>query len=133
MALRPCHLVLVVDDDPAARSALSALLQARGMDVSLACDADEALAALADGALPDAIVTDLSMPGRSGEELAALVRASPRCRGVGIVAMSASRRLLERLDGNADAKLLKPFDVPALLDALGAPRGRRPPDGDRRQ
>jgi two-component system chemotaxis response regulator CheY len=115
----------VVDDDAAARSALGALLEARGMAVTLACSADEAMAVLAGGELPDAIVTDLSMPGRSGGELAELVRATPGWRAVPIVAMSACSRSLERLDGNADAKLLKPFDVSALLEALGAAHAAR--------
>lgn len=117
--------MLVVDDDPATLSALGALLEARGLAVSLAPSADGAIACLADEPLPDAIVTDLDMPGRSGEELLAFVRSNPRWRSVPVVAMSACSRLLQELDGEADAKLGKPIDLGALMDALATARAAR--------
>ena len=120
-----CWLVLVVDDDPAALAALGALLEAKGLAVSLAENADGAIACLEDEPLPDAIVTDLDMPGRSGEEFLALVRANPRWRSLPVVAMSGCSRLLQGLDGGADAKLGKPIDPVALMDALATARAAR--------
>ncbi len=119
------RLVLVVDDDPAALLALGALLEAKGLAVALAASADGAIECLGDEPLPDAILTDLDMPGRSGDELLAVVRANPRWRSVPVVAMSGCSRLLQEKGGGADAKLGKPIDPVALMDALAAARAVR--------
>lgn len=87
-----CHVVLVVDDEQVVLDALCALLEASGFDVAGACSADAAMVLLADGLSPDVILTDLSMPGRNGEELADAVRAQARYRGTAIVAMSGCSR-----------------------------------------
>jgi len=112
------HLVLVVDDDLVVLDGLCALLRARGFEVAGACSADEAIALLDRGLQPDAILTDLNMPGQSGGELADSVRGRHDGHCPSIVAMSACRRSLEALDSRADAKLLKPFDLEGLLQAL---------------
>ena len=110
--------MLVVDDDPVILGALCSLLRTRGFEAPGACCADEALALLDHGLEPDAILTDLSMPGRSGEDLVDSVRARPRAGGMAIVAMSACRRTLEELRPRVEGRLLKPFGFPALLEAL---------------
>jgi DNA-binding NtrC family response regulator len=57
--------ILVVDDDSAAREGLSALLESWSYSASAAADGQAALKLCAKE-LPDAIVTDLMMPGMSG-------------------------------------------------------------------
>lgn len=110
--------MLVVDDDRIILEALCALLEAKGFEVASASCVDEAMA-IVDGVVrPDAVLTDLSMPGGDGEELATAIRGHPRCRDLPIVAMSACSRTLEHLEGKADAKLLKPFELATLLEAL---------------
>jgi DNA-binding response OmpR family regulator len=66
--------VLVVDDDPALRRALSVTLQRSGFDVTTAEDAAPAIAQ-AEVAQPDIIVVDYNMP-TCGIELVRSVRAS---------------------------------------------------------
>jgi two-component system response regulator HydG len=60
--------ILVVDDEPAARSGLEKLLKQSDFDVSTAADGEEALAAAAENA-PDVVVTDLKMPKMDGMAL----------------------------------------------------------------
>lgn len=55
--------VLVVDDDALLRELVSARLRAGGYDVIEAGTGEEAAAALAAGADPDVLVTDIAMPG----------------------------------------------------------------------
>lgn len=110
--------MLVVDDDPIILGGLCALLETRGFEATGACCADDAIALLDRGLEPDAILTDLSMPGRSGEELLDSVRARPRSSGTVTVAMSACRRSLDELRSPVDGRLLKPFGLSTLLDAL---------------
>jgi two-component system, NarL family, invasion response regulator UvrY len=61
--------VLLVDDHAVVRKGMKAILEdgLPGVAVSEAADGDQALAALAEP--PDAVVLDLSMPGRSGIDL----------------------------------------------------------------
>jgi DNA-binding NtrC family response regulator len=62
---RPRMTVLVVDDDPATREGLAALLQSWGYNTLDAADGKAALQGC-EKQLPDAIVTDLVMPGMTG-------------------------------------------------------------------
>src|SRR5687768_11141097 len=61
--------VLLVDDHAVVRKGMKAILEdgLPGVAVSEAADGDQALTALAEP--PDAVVLDLSMPGRSGIDL----------------------------------------------------------------
>ena len=59
--------VLIVDDDPATRDGLTALLENWGYSASSAEDGKTALK-LCEKELPHAIVTDLMMPGMNGIE-----------------------------------------------------------------
>src|SRR2546426_7322890 len=67
--------VLVVDDEPAIRLLLQAILSQEGHDVDTAADGVEALASV-QGQLPDVVLLDLAMPNMDGwhflEELRAL-------------------------------------------------------------
>jgi CheY-like chemotaxis protein len=65
--------VLVVDDDPDTLALLAEILAGAGYRVRTARDGAEALAAIAH-ARPDALVTDVRMPGLGGPDLAAALR-----------------------------------------------------------
>ena len=67
--------VLVVDDDASSRSALSALLDAEGFDVSAAEDGVEALESLAERSV-DIVITDYQMPRMDGLEPLRKIRES---------------------------------------------------------
>lgn len=110
--------VLVVDDDACVRKTLGLALEEIA-DVTLAHDAEAALAALA-GAPFDAVLTDFQMPGRSGLWLLAQVRAAyPTVRR-----LLMSGHFAREPDGEAvEAFLSKPFgmvDVRAALEELDA-------------
>jgi DNA-binding NtrC family response regulator len=77
--------VLVVDDDPSIREALTRTLGPE-MDVRAAESAERALAMLGEAA-PDVILSDVRMPGLDGLELLRLLRE--RAPAVDVVMMSA--------------------------------------------
>nr|WP_301290883.1 response regulator [Robbsia andropogonis] len=67
--------VLVVDDNTDAAAALSLLVECWGHDVRLAYDGDQAMR-MASGYSPDAVLLDIGLPGMSGYDVAASLRAS---------------------------------------------------------
>jgi CheY-like chemotaxis protein len=60
------------------------------------------------------------MPGRSGDELIDALRRVPATRETPVVAMSASRTQLTRLDGKAEVRLAKPFTLETLFAMLAS-------------
>jgi CheY-like chemotaxis protein len=65
--------LLVVDDDPDANAMLRIILSDRGATVQAASDVDEALR-LVDSLRPDALISDIGMPGKDGYDLIREVR-----------------------------------------------------------
>lgn len=108
-------LIAVIDDDALVRDAAASLIRALGYRTALYPSADAYLAEAPDD--PACVLTDLQMPGRSGLELHAALRA--RGSTVPVILMTAypSADLRTRA-GALDlvALLDKPVD-PALLDA----------------
>jgi DNA-binding NarL/FixJ family response regulator len=100
--------ILIVDDHPLTRDALSSLLGAGGFDVvGEAADGAEALE-LAHSLQPDLVLLDLSMPGLDG--LSALPRlraAAPGCEVVVLTASGTEDNLLAAIRGGAAGYLLK--------------------------
>ncbi|HUL60873.1 MAG TPA: response regulator, partial [Anaeromyxobacteraceae bacterium] len=106
--------VLVVDDDALARKMLSDTFQARGFDVVTAANGEEALRTLASEILSvDAVVTDVFMPGSSGEDLVRAVRHAGGETALPLVAVTAG------LDGAARARLVEAGADAILLKSLG--------------
>jgi two-component system response regulator DevR len=69
--------VLVVDDSPAVRARLVALVRdaAAGLELDQACNYAEALCR-ADSATPDLVILDLQLPGLGGVELLSRLKRS---------------------------------------------------------
>jgi two-component system response regulator AtoC len=104
--------LLIVDDEPAIRYALSELLGERGHEVLEAGSGEEALP-LVERA--DVVVTDLVMPGMDGLALLAAVRArAPRVPVLLLTARGTERTAVAALKGGAFDYLTKPFDVDEL-------------------
>ena len=119
--------VLVVDDEPALRALLADFLGRRGLAVREAADGLAMRAALA--AEPaDVVVLDVTMPGESGLDLLADLRA--RGDDVPVVLLTACDGLDDRLAGlgrGADDYVTKPFEPRELLARIRAVLRRAPP------
>jgi len=116
--------VLVVDDEPAVRFALSELLGDRGHDV---IDVGSGAAALAHLGEVDVVLTDLSMPGLDGLGLLREVRTrSPGLPVIMLTARGSERTAVEAMKAGAHDYLTKPFQVEevALAVARAAEAGQ---------
>ncbi len=117
--------VLVVEDEPAVRDGLVALLVQHGHVAVGVADAEAAFATLRREAV-DAIVTDLALPGRSGLDVARVAkRIQP---GTAVILVSAWPGRLEPevlRESGVDRVLDKPVDGPQLAGALNTLLARR--------
>ncbi len=110
--------VWVVDDDRSIRWVLCRALQSAGFQAIEFEDAERASAALADNE-PDAIVSDVRMPGRSGFDLLAELRE--RAPQVPVIITTAYPDLdsaVSAFQGGAFEHLPKPFDVDDAVDLV---------------
>jgi CheY-like chemotaxis protein len=114
--------ILVVDDDPALLENIAECLIAEGFEVSTARDGAAALLRLSEAPRPAVVIIDQRMPGMTGTELVALIRAQPALAGVRLVLVSGlpPSRLAGGSGGEADAVMEKPFGVDALIGAVRA-------------
>ena len=116
----PPATVMVVDDEPAVRSALERALRIERYDVRLASDGREALALIADRS-PDAIVLDVAMPDVDGLEVCRRLRAAgDRTPVLMLTARDAVDDRVAGLDAGADDYLVKPFALRELQARLRA-------------
>lgn len=95
---------------------LSARLSKRGYKVSTASDGHKALE-IAKKELPDVILLDVMMPGKSGWEVARALKQDPATNAVKIVMVSAIGEKTNEITApiyGADAHVDKPFEFEHL-------------------
>jgi two-component system, OmpR family, KDP operon response regulator KdpE len=111
--------ILVVDDEHSIRRAVGRALTARGYDVQLATDGEEALSMVA-AFQPDLVVLDLNLPALDGLSVCRQLRVwSP----VPILVLSVREDEADKvaaLDMGADDYLTKPFGIDELLARVRA-------------
>jgi CheY-like chemotaxis protein len=121
--------ILVVDDEPAVRRFVSDALRSSGYEVIGASTGREALTTIyGESHTPTLLLTDIEMPGMSGVELAARIRADrPGIRVILMTGREASAARARERAGLVEGVLLKPFGLAELLhaviDALAASPG----------
>lgn len=113
----PSKRLLIVDDEPSIRQAIAKYFRSLGHVVDIAGSGREATA-LAEHARYDAVMLDLRLPDRSGDEILADLRAleSPPGRVVFITGDTQSETARRILAGTGCTTVSKPF----LLDELAA-------------
>ena len=111
--------ILVVDDEPQLRRALSINLRARGYDVSLAGNGRQALAVAA-ASPPDLVVLDLGLPDLDGVEVIGGLRGWTSVPILVLSGRSDSTDKVAALDAGADDYVTKPFGMDELLARLRA-------------
>ncbi len=118
--------VLVVDDEPQIRKALSVNLAARGYDVDLAASGEEGLT-LAAANHPDLVLLDIGLPGIDGIEV---VRGLRGWSAVPIIMLSvrdSEGDKVRALDAGADDYVSKPFGMDEVLARMRAALRRHQP------
>ncbi|HET9879418.1 MAG TPA: ATP-binding protein [Candidatus Limnocylindria bacterium] len=108
------RLVLSIDDDPSVAPLLRKMLAEHGYHV-----VPSAAATAVDDARrlqPHAVILDILMPGRGGDEILAELKQDPETSGIPVIILSVVEPA--ELPSSADAHLAKPVRQEALLRAL---------------
>ncbi len=109
--------LLLVDDDEAFRTRLGRALTQRGFAVTLAASTEEALSLTHEA--PEFAVIDLRMPGKSGLELLAALKAQDaNTRVVMLTGYGSITTAVEATKRGAAVYLTKPVDADEVLRAL---------------
>jgi response regulator RpfG family c-di-GMP phosphodiesterase len=108
--------ILLVDDDPALRTLLKTTFEVADVAVVEAEDAAAARRKIR-SARPDVVVLDINMPGTTGLELCAELKAAPATRDIPIVLLTGSEGGTEAAakKAGANAFVRKPFSPLELL------------------
>ncbi|MGH8666685.1 MAG: response regulator transcription factor [Burkholderiales bacterium] len=117
--------VLLVEDDPMIGAGAQKGLRQDGFSVDWVRDGRAAAAALAANTF-DAVLLDLGLPGKSGDEVLKSIRRSGNDTPVLIV--TARDKVQDRiagLDSGADDYIVKPFDLDELAARIRAVHRRR--------
>lgn len=112
--------VLVVEDTLSELELISNYLRDSGYDVIIATDAKEALNQ-AVNQKPDAVVTDVVMPGMSGFELCRKLKKNPATEQMPVIICSSKNQEIDRLWGikqGAAVYVTKPFTKEQLVYAV---------------
>lgn len=115
--------IVLVDDNVDGANALRFLLEQEGHEVELCRDGQSGLA-LARQIRPDIVLVDIGMPGLSGYEVAASLRADPLLGRLVIIAITGGwKHDPERVAAaRFDHYLRKPVDFRALRQLIGTAR-----------
>ena len=113
--------VLLVDGDFRTAQRLAGMLRDDGFEVDVARDGAAAIARLARGPVPDALVSELKLSLADGAAVARFGRAQHP--GLRVVFVTRDPNLLAPglLAGAAPHVLTKPLDYAGLLEVLGGP------------
>jgi PAS domain S-box-containing protein len=125
VALDGLH-VLIVDDEPDARDVLQRVLSDCGATTASAANADDALRAI-EKRKPDAIVSDIGMPGKDGYELIRTIREQFDGKALPAIALTAFARAEDRrraLLSGFQAYIVKPVDPFEISVAIASLSGR---------
>ena len=114
--------ILVVEDDADIGELVVHSLEKAGHTAELVRDGGRALSSV-DAFLPDLILLDLMLPGLSGLEICAALRASPKTRAMPIIMLTARSEESDRIRGleiGADDYVTKPFSPNELVARVRA-------------
>ncbi len=115
-------IVVVIDDQPDMLDMLAAILRLPGYQVHTATDGPTGLD-LVQALHPQVIVSDVAMPGLSGLQVVARVKAEPALAAIPVILVSSDGLpgdVRRGLEAGAYAYLTKPVDPAQLLSTVQA-------------
>lgn len=119
--------MLVIEDTPANRKLISALLEQAGHTVQTASDAETGITLAAEGI--DLVLMDIHLPGMDGLAATRILKEDPRTRRIPVLAITALATESDKariLAAGCDAYIAKPIRYKELLSAVADTLNRKP-------
>ena len=116
------HRILIVEDELSISELIAINLTHAGYEVQQAFQTEEATLQMRD-ALPDLMILDWMLPGKSGVQFARELRANERTAGIPILMLTAKSEEADKiqgLDSGADDYMTKPFSTRELVARVNA-------------
>jgi two-component system response regulator RegX3 len=117
--------ILVVDDEPSYRDALSVALQREGFVVETAADGPEAISRF-EASRPALVLLDVMLPHMSGVDVCREIRARSQVPIIMVTARNAEIDAVVGLEVGADDYITKPFRLRELVARVRAALRRAP-------
>jgi DNA-binding response OmpR family regulator len=113
--------VMVVDDEPDIVKIVTIAMELANYEIAEAFSGEECIEILDKGYMPRLILLDIMMPGISGYETCAKIRANEKYKNVKIVMLTAKGQKGDAEEGlrvGADDYIIKPFDPYELIEQV---------------
>ncbi|MGE4297777.1 MAG: sigma-54-dependent transcriptional regulator [Desulfovibrionaceae bacterium] len=111
--------ILIVDDDQRLRESFQRLLTAEGHNVAMASSGETGIERVR-AERPDLVIMDVRMPGMDGLSAFKIMRdLEPDLQVIVMTAFGEADTAIEATKMGAFDFVLKPFDIPAMLDLIG--------------
>mgnify|MGYP000390830293 CR=1 FL=1 len=126
------HRILIVEDEPSIAELIAINLSHAGFEVERAMQTDIALTMMKDQ-LPNLIILDWMLPGKSGVQFAKELRSNERTKALPILMLTAKSEESDKvlgLDSGADDYVTKPFSPKELIARVRAILRRQMPMED---
>ncbi|CAM3825403.1 phosphate regulon transcriptional regulator PhoB [Polynucleobacter antarcticus] len=124
--------ILIVEDEPSIAELIAINLIHAGYEVKRAMQTDIAVTMMRDS-LPNLLILDWMLPGKSGVQFAKELRANERTRSLPILMLTAKSEESDKvlgLDSGADDYVTKPFSPKELVARVNALLRRQAPLAD---
>ena len=121
--------ILIIEDEPAIAELIAVNLSHAGFLPVRAFQTDQA-SQLMKEVLPDLVVLDWMLPGKSGVQFAKELRANDRTKDIPIILLTARSEEMDKIAGleaGADDYVTKPFSPKELVARIRAVLRRRSP------
>ncbi len=112
--------IVIADDSATIQRAFAMTFGAEDVTLVAARSADEGLA-LTRQLQPELVIADGMMPGRSGYDLCAQIKADPSLSATAVYVLASAQQPYDDSRGRqcgADGHLLKPFDTAAIIEKV---------------
>ena len=112
--------IVIADDSATIQRAFAMTFGAEDVTLVAARSAEEGLA-LTRQLQPELVIADGMMPGRSGYDLCAQIKADPSLSGTAVYVLASAQQPYDESRGRqsgADGHFLKPFDTAAIIEKV---------------
>ena len=114
------YTLLLADDSTTIQRIVELTFASEDIDVVAFSDGDHAIAAL-DRTVPDIVLADVGMPGRSGYEVASYIKNSPPLAHIPVLLLTGAFEPVDQakaLEAGCDGILIKPFEPQFVISRV---------------